>query len=346
MKIESISEFLRQAGFRFTVYDMGRRMLGLAPQQFNQFENGALAYPTPLQQHAWLGLLGWQEETKSHPFIWFLKLPLNEVGKINPLARDEILHFLINQVGQHIVTSENNPNSAVALPYGFTPGKESMAIFHAKAARRLEQPPSRFYQHARDYLAGQQGFEQWAFVGIQGLADIVARLREKDNEEILKQAIPELPAQPLGQLCRFLEHERISTGLATTLIKRVSNHTLSEISRDELVFVIRALAGCANSGIRQEFLRQVLAGPYAFDIEILAAITGRCWEDLQDNEICQLYLERLANNNQQQAGFNSILMDLLAIPGMRKTVMRGLRNPNRSEALAQAIGQFFKQLGV
>ena len=346
MKIESISEFLRQAGFSFTVYDMGRRMVRLTPQQFIQFEYGALAYPTPLQQHAWLGLLGWQEEAKSHHFIWFLRLPLDEVGKINPLARDELLRFLINQIGQRIVTSENNPTSAVALPYGFTPGKESMAIFHAKAAQRLEHPPSRFYQHARDYLAGQQGFEQWAFVGIQGLADIVARLREEDNEEILKQAIPELPAQPLGQLCRFLEHERISSGLATTLIKRVSNHTPSEISRDELVSIIRALAGCADSGIRQEFLRRVLSGPYAFDIEILAAISGRCWEDLKDNEISQLYLECLANNNQQQAGFKSLLMDLLAIPGMRETVMQGLRDPSRSEALAQAMGQFFKQLGV
>ena len=346
MTIESIGEFLRQAGFSFTVYDIGRRMVRLTPQQFNQFENGALAYPTPLQQHAWLGLLGWQEGDKTHHFIWFLKLPLDEVGKINPMARDEILRFLINQVGQRIVTSEDNPNSATALPYGFTPGKESMAIFHAKAAQQLEQPPSRFYQHARDYLAGKQGFEQWAFVGIQGLADVVARLREEDNEERLKQAIPELPAQPLGQLCRFLEHERISTGLATILINRVSNHTSSETSRDELVSIIRALAGCGNSEIRQKFLRQVLSGPFAIDIEILAAISGRCWEDLQDNEICRLYLECLANNNQQQAGFTSLLIDLLAIPGMRETVMQGLRNPNRSEALAQAMGQLFKQLGV
>jgi len=164
MKIESINEFLRQAGFSFVVYDMGRRMVRLTPQQFNQFENGVIAYPTPLQQHAWLGLLGWQEDDKSRHFIWFLKLPLDELGKINPPARDELLHYLVNQLGQRLLTTVDSADSATALPHGFIPGQETMSMFHAKAARLLEQPPSRYYSHARDYLAGTQGYEQWAFV--------------------------------------------------------------------------------------------------------------------------------------------------------------------------------------
>lgn len=346
MKIESINEFLRQAGFSFVVYDMGRRMVRLTPQQFNQFENGVIAYPTPLQQHAWLGLLGWQEDDKSRHFIWFLKLPLDELGKINPLARDELLHYLVNQLGQRLLTTVDSVDSATALPHGFIPGQETMSMFHAKAARLLEQPPSRYYSHARDYLAGTQGYEQWAFVGMQGLADVVARLAQDDNESHLLQAIPQLPSQPFGQLCRFLEHENIAPELATNLIHRVRQDEASEHFRNDLVAVIRALGGCSDSQLRQNLIRHVLQEPYGSDIEILAAIAGRCWEDLRDSEICRLFLERLACNTHGQSGFAHLLMDLLAIPGMREAVMRGLRETNRSKELALAIGQFFKQLGA
>lgn len=324
-------------------------MVRLTPQQFNQFENGVLAYPTPFQQYAWLGLLGWQEEDKSRHFIWFLKLPLDELGKINPLARDELLHYLVNQLGERLLTPDDGADSATAptaLPHGFTPGEESMAMFHAKAAQLLGQPPSRYYSHARDYLAGKQGYDQWAFVGMQGLADVVARLQQEDNHDRLLQALPQLPSQPFGQLCRFLEHENISPELATTLINRARHNETSEYSHDDLVAIIRALAGCTVSQLRQNLIRQVLAEPYGTDIEILAAISGRCWEDLRDNEICRLFLERLASNTHGQSGFTHLLMDLLAIPGMRESVMQGLRDPNRSEELAQAMGQFFKQLGA
>ena len=346
MKLQSIDEFLRQAGFSYLVYDMGRRMVQLTPQQFNQFETGVLAYPTPLQHHAWLGLLGWQEEDKSHNFIWFLKLPLDELGKINPLARDELLHYLIKQLGRRLLTAVDGSGSAAVLPHGFTPGEESMAMFHAKAAQRLGQPASRYYQHARDYLAGKQGYEQWAFIGMQGLADVVARLKQEGNQELVKQAIPLLPVQPFGQLCRFLEHEEISSDLAAGLIKRVSKRDKTTVSREDLVAIIRALAGCVDSDLRQSLIQQALTGPYGSDIEILAAISGRCWEDIRDKEIRQLFLECLATNSHHQNGFTHLLMDLLAIPGMREVVMQGLRDPNRSEELAQAMGQFFEQLGL
>ena len=349
MMTQTINEFLRQAGFNYVVYDMGRRMLRLTPQQFNQFENGVLAYPTPLQQHAWLGLLGWQEDEQSHHFIWFLKLPLDELGKINPLARDELLHYLVNQLGQRLLTSEDGVNSSTtltALPYGFTPGEESMAMFHAKAAQLLDQSPSRFYSHARDYLSGAQGYDQWAFVGMQGLAEVVVRWQQEDNLIRLQQAIPQLPSEPFGQLCRFLEHEDIPAKLATTLINRARQNQESESYRTDLVATIRALSGCTTPQIRQSLLHQVLAEAYGTDIEILAAISGRCWEDLWNSEICRLFLECLANNTHGQSGFTHLLIDLLAIPGMREPVMQGLRDPNRSIELAQAMGQFFKQLGA
>ena len=347
--MQSLNDFLQQAGFSYVVYDMGRRMVRLTPQQFNQFENATTSYPTPLQQHAWLGIIGWQKDDKARHFIWFIKFPLDELGKINPLARDELLNFLIEQLGQQLLTSENTTTAEIeptALPHGFTPGEESMAMFHAKAAQHLGQPPSRFYEHAREYLSGKQGYDQWAFVGMQGFADVVARLNQQDNQKLLQQALPHLPTQPFGQLCRFLEHETISSQLAETIINCTPNAEEPDDSRDNQVVTIRAIAGCPEHNLRQTFIRKVLAGEHARDIEVLAAISGRCWEDLKNEELCRLYLDTLANNNSGQSGFTHLLKDLLMIPGMREPVMQGLREPDRSKELTQAMGQFFSQLGA
>ena len=116
--------------------------------------------------------------------------------------------------------------------------------------------------------------------------------------------------------------------------------------RDSLVFTLRAIAGCAEQNIRQDYIRKVLAGEHARDIEVLAAISGRCWEDLKNEELCRQFLDALANNTHGQNGFAHLLMDLMMVPGMREPVMYALRDPERSEELAQAMSQFFGQLGA
>ena len=347
--MQSLNDFLQQVGFNFIVYDMGRRIVRLTPQQFNQFENANIAYPTPLQQHAWLGIIGWAMDDKTQHFIWFIKLPLDELGKINPLARDELLRYLIEQLGQQLLINEENTTAEIepsALPHGFTPGEETMAIFHAKAAQHLGQPASRFYDHTRQYLSGTQGYDQWAFVGMQGLADVIARLNQQDNQKLLQQAVPHLPIQPFCQICRFLEHENISPQLAEIIINRSNNETDSNNYRNSIVSAIRAIAGCTDQDLRQSFIRKILTGDLGSDIEILAAISGRCWNDLKDEELCRLFLNNLAINDNGQSGFTHLLMDLLMIPGMRESIMKGLRDPERSQELAQAMGQFFSQVGA
>ena len=349
MTMRYLNDFLRQADFNYVAYDMGRRIVRLTPQQFIQFENATIAYPTPLQQHAWLGILGWTKDDKTRHFIWFIKLPLDELGKINPLARDELLQYLVEQLGQQLLLSEGNATAEVeasALPHGFTPGEESMAMFHAKAAKHLGQPASRFYKHAQEYLSGKQGYEQWAFVGMQGLADVTARLNQHDNQELLQQALPHLPIQPFAQVCRFLEHETISPQLAKIIINRTDNELETDNYRDTVVSSLRAIAGCTDQDVRQAFIHKVLTAAYGKDVEVLAAISGRCWEDLKDKELCRLYLNNLAINNSGQTGFTHLLMDLLMIPGMREPIMQGLRDPDRSKELAQAMGQFFSKLGA
>lgn len=77
---------------------------------------------------------------------------------------------------------------------------------------------------------------------------------------------------------------------------------------------------------------------------MLSAISGRSWEDLQQQALAAAFLERLAGNREGQPFFDLCLADLLFIPGMRAPLLKALRNPNRSSALSRAVGGFFQSL--
>ncbi|MCW8891458.1 MAG: DUF3549 family protein, partial [Sedimenticola sp.] len=76
--------------------------------------------------------------------------------------------------------------------------------------------------------------------------------------------------------------------------------------------------------------------------ELLAALSGRAWEQLHEPRLRRLFLERLAENSAGQEAFNHCMADLLFIPGMREPVLGAVRDPNRSEQLSAAIGSMFK----
>lgn len=348
MSVQSISEFMQQAGVRLAVTDMGRRMQALTLSHFSRLENGQQPCPQPFQQHAWLGLLGWSAADPARHFIWFLKLPLDELGLISPTARDEVLHYLLHQVGTGLLQDEATQadKEPADLPHGFRPGAESMAMFHARAACLLQQPPSRYYQPARDYLTGKQGYEQWAFVGLQGLAEIVARLEEDNNLAGLMQALPELPPAPLTQLYRFLEHVPLPAALGKEIIRLSPPGGADQTAHNRTVGAIRALSACEDERLTREYLQAVLECPAADDIEILAAISGRCWQALQAPQLASRFLERLARNPAGQHAFTTLLLDLLAIPGMREPLLATLRSPQRSATLAAALGKLFSRLAT
>jgi len=346
MKLDTFSDLLQQADIRFVVFDLGRRITRISPQLFSRLELGKIPYPYPLQHHACLGLIGWQKDDKSKHFIWFVKLPLDELGLIEPVSRDEIVQYLVKQIEQRFILEDDKQQTQQegTLPHGFTPDEERMAVFHAKVSQLLGQPASKHYQHARDYLTGKQGYDQWAFLAIQGLADVTSRLDEENNQAILIAAMDKLPDVPFSLVCRLLEHESINDDLAEAILKRINHettNTTSEYNQNELVAAIRGLSNQQNNEKRQEFLNNVLSGDSANNIEALAAIAGRCWEDLKLATLARLFLEALAKNDQGQNGFDHLLMDLLAIPGLREQIMTALRSPKRSAELASAMGQFF-----
>jgi hypothetical protein len=344
--ISTITEFLQTSGARLRFFDMGRRVAQISREQFLQFEKTSIPYPYPLQRQAWFALLFQDKSSQAEPLIWFLRLPLDEQGKLLQAARDDFMHRLIERIGARIQGDNEGQQLESALqdnPYSFKPNDDRMAVFHARISRLLNNPPSRFYAHARHYFSGEPGWDQWSFVGYQGIADLAVRLDQEGNASLVAGALAHLPAQPLIALCHCLENEVLSARLTQGLLNRVKRE-LQQSSPDSalLAAAIRGSACSRSRKWQHDLLKRILASPGGNHIEILTALCGRAWEQLLDGDIRKLFLERLAENSAGQEAFNLCLADLLYMPGMRQPILTAVRDPNRSAQLSRAIGALFQ----
>lgn len=338
MSETTLTELLENSGAKLRIFDMGRRVVKVGRNQFLKFEQTATPWPAPLVKQAWFGML-MQNEELQEPLIWFLRLPLDEQGKLVLASRDYFIHRLIeawqlnqdNEGGEFTDALKDNP-------YVFKPREDRMAVLHARASVNMKQPPSRYYEHAQTYFNGEHGWDQWSFVGYQGIADVAARYDE--NRDALVKAIPELPPEPLVALCHCLENEEIDHAIAEALANRLD----ASLGDSGLVTaLIRGLSFTRATSIRKNACRRVLELPrLASNIEVLAAIAGRAWEMLHDPDFCDSYLAALASNDSGQEAFDHCLEDLLFIPELKKPVKESLHRIREQDADSGKVVQLFE----
>lgn len=355
----TICDFLEQGGAEVNFFDMGRRVVEIPLDIMRHFEAAEMPYPQPFLQSAWLGILfrypdndaNGQAATGSAHNIWFVKLPLDEQGLLQQAARDDFLRHVIKQLDETLnkaLDKESQQSMPEDNPHGFTPREDRMAVFHAKISRQTGDPASQFYTHARDYFAGIPGYDQWNFVGLQGIADVVARLDEdaldgKSNAQTLAQAIPLIPTTPFAALCSCLENNAIDNTLTQTIAERI-NKALKDENAVEVAAGIRGLSLSTDRNTVITTIQSVLKNSTGRNVEVLAAIAGRAWEILDDPAIRYSFLENLAACDAGQQAFNGIMADLLFLPGLRHLIKEDFRKPERSEQLATAIGKFYQSV--
>ena len=328
-QLNGIHDYLQRNGSDFQVFDLGRRIQPVANSVFTDFESGQIPWPQPLQQQAWLGMM-LSQANNTDMVIWFVRLPLDNRGYLDTKIHQDFLQRL-QRAEQH--ADEDNP-------YGFKPKPEQMAVFHAKAAAQFNIPPTKFYAHARDYFAGVPGYDQWTFVGFQGIADICARLPQDNNEALLASALPNLPTPAFEALCQCLEHETIGDTLAAALLQKLEQLLAhNETDAGITSYCLRALCDSSQGLVAIE---SVMSHACATHPDILAAIAGRCWNTINNEQLMLQYLENLAQCAEGQDFFTAIVVDLINIPGLQQPIHQSMRNPNRSTVLAKSIGGMFK----
>ena len=341
-KIETLSEFLLQAGTQYRIFDLGRRIQKLNTDDFASFEKAMQPYPYPLQQHAFVGILFWNKQASEQHYIWFLKLPLDEQGLLNQAARNQFLELVVTALGNQLdqQPSKEQQSALDHNPLIFKPSEQKLAYFNSLVKASMKLPPSDYLQDVVDYLSPRADVTQWQHLGLQGLADLVARLDQGEYSQVLAEQLPSLPAEPFCALAAFLENAKVPSAIARVLLTRL-DAALADNDKKLALHCLRALSNAQGEGFRSQALDVVLDSGIAGELDTLAIIAGRCWRELAEPARLGRYLEIIAAEQQDVAVFHQLYADLVAIPLLRPHMLAALRNPERSPALAKAIAGLF-----
>lgn len=339
--VSSISALLNLSDSQYHIYDIGRRVDKISKEQFEKIEAAQLPYPYPIQGHALLAIAFWQKQSAS-PYLWFVKLPLDERGLLNQGARNHFIAIIIEALGDNLSVNPTEQQEALLKknPYHFTPAQYKLAAVNSIVSVSLNHSASKFYLPAKTYLSGINGWEAWQEVGVQGLSDFAFRLNEVNNAKVLPKAFRHLPEQVLVPLCSALENVQLPAELIGEITARYQREKANN-NHTSVVALLRALASSTQHPDSEKFLTTLMANN-TLDEAILIIIAGRLWPILNVEETLFVYLEQLIRDN-DYALFSAIFKDLVAIPMIRPVILQAIRSPKRSPDLAQAIGMLFKQ---
>lgn len=340
--LSTIYQLLESSDTKFRVFDMGRRVKKLSKDTFKQFEDATIAYPYPLQQKAWFAVLFWDKERSQESFLWFLSFQLDEQGKLIQATRNHFISMVVEVLGTQLTGGGQKQEALDNNPYTFKPDQNKLAMLNAKIKEQMNQDASVYYEHAQNYIRGLIGWDNYEGVGVQGLADYVTRLNQDFNLDSLVNALDNMPVQVSSVTLSLLEHINIPTTLAE-VINKSALAALAQNDKAGLLNCIRGISYASAKGLRRELLKTVLQSPLGTDPDVLIVITGRCWQDLKDDELRRAFMENLATASPDHQLFIGLVSDLVAIPDIREQMLQGFRDSERSVALATAIGQLFSQ---
>lgn len=336
--ISSLGELLNNAGTTWRVFDMGRRIQKIDKQTFSQIENNQIPYPFPLQQHAFLAIQFWNSHETETPYIWFLKMPLDEQSKLVQASRNHFASMVIEALGNQLTGNDEAQSQLDNNPYVFTPNANKLAAFNAIIKKELKQSASAYYEHVELYFSGKLGFNEWQQLGLQGIADFAMRLTDTNQDNLIK-ALDQLPQPVVNSLAATLEHSAISVTLTEALYVQFEN-AVKQQNSENIINYLRMMSNTSATGILERAVAILVTTPTLLNLDIVLTLTGRCWHALENHVVA--LMDYLASEHDQDV-FAGIFADLVAIPSLRPHMLAMIRMQNRSEALSRAIGKLFQQ---
>lgn len=320
--ILTLHDFFDRSGAETRLYHVGRRVASCSYRTLVEFEAGQHPWPAPWQGEARLACV-FRLHRDQEPMIWFLALPLDELGQLVAAPRDAFVQRLLETLGHSAGRLEQGGGDSDNLmqdnPLAFTPALPMQAMLHALASRDLDAPASQHLELAEDYLTGEQALD-WQALGLQGLADFAVR-HDTAQAERLASRLTELPDTVLHPLCYCLEHMALEERLVEAL--RGRGERAAEAGDIEgLCACVRAVGG-SDTALVGDWYSALLNDPVACGPDLLAAIAARGWQHLEDGERLPRFLERLAEHPRTE--FATLARDLAQIPRLRLPVLMTLR---------------------
>lgn len=333
--IHTLHDFFLRTGADVRAYHLGRRVEPCALETLTHFESGESPWPAPWQGEARLGLV-FRLGDMPDPLIWFLALPLDEQGHLDPAPRDAFVQRLLETLGrsvQHLGREhgESVDNLMQDNPLAFTPSLPFQAMLHARATRDMGQPASQHLEPVEAYVSGQQALD-WQALGLQGVADYAARL-DDEAADTLAGRLPALPAEVLTSLCYCLEHVEIPDTLAVALRRR-GEAAAGHGDIETFCACVRAVSG-ARTALAGAWFDALLADPDVCGPDLFAAMAGRGWFHLEEAERLPRFLTRLAEH--PRADFAAVARDLALIPRLRLPVLMVLREAEPTSPIGRRL---------
>ena len=336
-QINTISEFLLQAGTDYRVFDMARGIRPLESQLFLEIENATMPAPYPRQQHAWFGILFFNKQMSHEHYIWFVKLPLDEQGLVIGAARQQFLQIVVDALGQTL-DNKNNPNNQLPEnPFTFVPNQQQLADFNSIGRVELEMPLSKHLELVEEYLTNPE-LHDWRAVSLQGIANFTASLHQVTLRQLMLRQFSTLAPDMQYALCASLENHPIDEEISTLLINWYHQDVEDE---KRLHSVLRGLCQSQAKAAVNSLISSVLNSENGQTSAALMLIAARHWQYMKESSILGLYVELLAICEDEP--FIGLYSDLVQIPEIRETMLGVLRWPEKSLKLSQAIGQLFGQ---
>lgn len=337
--LHSLHDFFQRTGADIRLYHLGRRIEPCALETLAALEAGTTPWPQPWQGKARLALV-FRIGDMTDPLIWFLALPLDEQGLLDPAARDGFLQRLLEVLGHNVHSldrqgAQHVDNLMQDNPLAFTPSLPFRAMLHAMASRDLDRPASQHLEPAEAYLEGQQPLD-WRALGLQGLADFAARMDPQQSRR-LADRLAALPTEVMHSLCYCLEHVSIDEPLAQALRQR-GELAASSGDIEQLCACVRAISGAPNDAAGDWFDTLLVAGhepATSLGPDLLAAMAGRGWRLLEDGQRLPLFLARLAE--EPRADFIAVVRDLALIPRLRLPVLMILKDADPASPIGRRL---------
>lgn len=344
-KIDTLSELLQLSESNYKVFDLGRKVEKISKSDFALMEQAMMPYPSPLQGHAQLAIVFWQKRPDK-PYIWFIKLPLDERCLLNQAARNHFIAIIIEALGNDLSVdpTEKQEELLKSNPYNFTPSQYKLAALNATLKHEFKQPASQYYQHCQQYFSGELGWENWQGIGVQGLCDFAVRIGDNDNVELLLKALPNLPEQVFLPLSAALENQSLPVKLMAKLSSLVKLQLQqAKVNANQLSAIVRAMSGNALSPHFLDVADALIADQKCQKLEVFVAISGRGWLALADYSRMQRFLEAVVEFIDQPTFF-ALFQDLVSLPMIRPVLLQVIRSEDRSKALEKAIGELFQAM--
>jgi len=342
-----LTTYLSQLEGNYRLFDVGRRIRKLDKKQFHQVEQLQIPYPTPYLHHAWLALYISQPSQPQNDTLWFLKWPLDEQGMLIPYVRDDLVNRLLQLSKQPLQQTDTELEDPLKdNPFSFNPDDVRRANLHALIQHSQHRKASEHFDSVVHYLqAGNlnpQTLEQWQGLGIQGIADLAARLT--DHRQTLSHSLSQLPSEPYLAFAQCLEHHSIPYEVAQAAAKRL-RHDLTQADNATAVEAgMRIVGACSDDQLRINTWQAWFDSDYSDQVQTLLVFATRNFDDLAFvPNLIPTFIEKLARLDPSYTTFIKIMNDLLFLPGLRALLLQALRNPDRPDVVASAMQALLNQ---